>query len=107
MRILLISIILLITTFYIFGQQDECSPKVGSRESISRWLPQAFYDQAEESIQAIYPKHKIIIARRDSVIEKVEFALLVYQEIPEDTVHIVALAVYWKGRKAWDLEAAC
>lgn len=90
-----------------FPQHYDCQPRVTNLELVTRGLPHTFYDQAKESIHALFPKHTILAERRTAHIGQVDYAMLAYQETPGDTVRIIALAVHWESRSAWNLESEC
>jgi hypothetical protein len=108
MRLFILSLGIICSAVAVsFGQHYDCQPRITAHEPVTHGLPYTFYDQATESIHALFPKHTILIARRTAHIGQVDYAMLAYQETPEDTVHIIALAVYWENRSAWNLDADC
>ena len=84
-----------------------CKPAITDHESLSRGLPEVFYDQGRASVKAILPQHQWLAERRSGAIGKVTYALLAYQPGPGQRVSIQALAVDWTAKRAWNLSASC
>lgn len=82
-----------------------CSPSLETMAA-SRNLPYQFLDQGLESLRALYPEHRLLLARRDGHLGRVEYSLLVYQETPAaDSAQIAGAAVV--GDRAWSVAATC
>ncbi len=82
-----------------------CEPRFEEIQN-TRILPHAFHDQSVESLDALYPEHEILAARRYSTLGAMRYSLLVYKETPlADSVHIAGVTVL-KDR-AWRFSATC
>ncbi len=115
MRFLIVSLaeVLLAAAFTPASGQRAASPPscrlvVTERGHFPRELPQFYYDQGVASLLKLYPLHRLLAARRDGRIGRVEYSLLVYRPALADSVELGAVAVDQNARdRAWDLDATC
>lgn len=95
----------LLSIFCSAGAPGPCALRV-RQTAPSRNLPHAFYDQGVESLRALYPSHRMLVARRLGRLGQVEYSLIAYRRSPAaDSVHIQGVAV--TARRAWEIDAAC
>jgi hypothetical protein len=85
----------------------DCRPAVLERSPPTRGLTERYYDQGRDSIDAIYPRHRLLAERRVGLFGRVEYSLLAYQPAERAPVSITAIAVDWKNRRAWSIDSSC
>jgi hypothetical protein len=72
----------------------------------SRGVPYLFVDQGLESLPHVYPKHVLLVQRRDSELGMVRYSLLVYrQDAAKSDVTVEGMAV--RDTHAWFFTARC
>ena len=107
----MIDSIVLATTLLASSQQaatrGECRPIFTSASSPSRSATAVYYDQARDSIAALYPRHRLLAERRSGQFGRIEYSLVAYQSNPTEPVTISLLAVDWEARRSWSLESSC
>jgi hypothetical protein len=82
-----------------------CAP-VFATTQYHRSVPYAFVDQGLESLPRVYPKHVLLVQRRDSELGAVRYSLLVYrQDISKPAVTVEGMAVH--NTQAWRFTAQC
>jgi hypothetical protein len=107
----MIDSILLAATLLASSQQatarGECRPLVTNASSPSRSATAVYYEQARDSIAALYPRHRLLAERRSGQFGRIEYSLVAYQSDPTEPVTISLLAVDWEARRSWSLESSC
>lgn len=58
---------------------SDCRPRAAERSPASRSGSTNFYDQASDSIAALYPGHRLLAERRAGTLGSVEYSLIAYQ----------------------------
>jgi hypothetical protein len=87
------------------GAGPTCEPAF-EHTSDRRTLPHVVHDQAEESIEALYPDRVVLVSRRAARIGGVTYALLAYMQQPSDgVVHVTGAAVHHPD--AWTFDMTC
>ncbi len=82
-----------------------CEP-VFKRAEPSRGVPYVFVDQGLESLPRVYPKHVLLVQRRDAELGAVHYSLLVYrQDAAKPEVTVEGMAVH--DTQAWSFTAHC
>jgi hypothetical protein len=72
----------------------------------SRGVPYVFVDQGLDSLPRVYPKHILLVQRRNSDLGTVQYSLLVYRpDASKADVTIEGEAV--RGTQAWSFNAHC
>ena len=85
----------------------DCRPAVLERSPPTRGLTERYYDQGRDSIDAMYPRHRLLAERRAGLFGPVEYSLLAYQPAERAPVSINAIAVDWKNSRAWSMDSSC
>jgi hypothetical protein len=88
------------------GQSSaECAPSFTS-VPFNRGLPHAYVDQGLQSIPKLFPKHQLLVQRRNVATGPVAYSLLVYmKDAAADAVTIEGVAVL--EQQAWQFSASC
>ena len=82
-----------------------CAP-VFETAQYHRGIPHAFVDQGLESLPRVYPKHVLLVQRRESELGAVRYSLLVYrQDASKPAVTVEGMAVH--NTQAWRFTAQC
>jgi hypothetical protein len=82
-----------------------CEP-VFKTTQYSRGVPYGFVDQGLDSLPRVYPKHVLLVQRRDSELGAVRYSLLVYrQDASKPEVTVEGMAVH--KTQAWFFSAHC
>ena len=82
-----------------------CEP-VFETAQYHRGVPYVFVDQGLKSLPHLYPKHVLLVQRRDSELGAVRYSLLVYgQDASKRDVTIEGMAVH--NEQAWVFTAQC
>ena len=107
----MIDSIVLATTLLASSQQaaapGACRPILTNASSPSRSATAVYYDQARDSIAALYPRHRLLAERRSRQFGRIEYSLVAYQSDPTEPVTISLLAVDWEAQHSWSLEGLC
>ena len=83
----------------------ECEPSFKTTDYY-RGVPYVYVDQGLESLPHVYPKHVLLVQRRDSELGSVRYSLLVYrQDAAKPDVTVEGMAVH--DTHAWFFTAHC
>ena len=104
---LIVLLILLLNPVLIFGENDSYTIRLENgidldikEHTAHRWLPHAYYDQALDSINSIYPENRILAKRRYGSVGNVRYSLIAYKDADE-SLEVKVKGVVVKQRLAW------